>query len=114
MTTAKVVLFDTQFAPVAKAALFASPDGGLGTIVDKFTATNIDVTPRTVSVWVVPPGSTPVGNEFAVVMAKALAAGQCYLMPEVVGQMLASGGAIWVEASAASMVVVRANGRNET
>ena len=114
MSTTKIILFDTQFAPAADTSMFESPLEGAGTLIDKFTATNLDSVTRSISVRLLPPGETPTGTDFTIVQAKALTAGQCYLMPEIVGQMLAAGGAIWVEASAAGVISIRANGRNET
>lgn len=114
MTTTKTVLFDTQYAPAVDTAMFTSPSEGLGTTIDKFTATNRDTVTRTITVRLVPPDEAPTGTDFVVVIAKALAANQTYLMPEIVGQMLNAGGAIWVEASAANVIVIRASGRNES
>jgi hypothetical protein len=114
MTTTKVVLFDTQFAPATDTEMYSSPSEGAGTVVDKFTATNTDSVNRSIQVRLVPPDGTPTGTSFVIVVDKVLSAGQTYLFPEVVGQMLAAGGALWLEASAADTIVVRANGREET
>lgn len=114
MSTIKAVLFDTQFAPAADTSMFASDAVGSGTIIDKFTATNTDSSNHAISVRLVPPSETPTGTDFTVVVEKVLAAGQTYLFPEIVGQMLAPGGAIWMQADAANVLVVRANGRNDT
>lgn len=114
MTTATpVVLFDTQYAPATDTEMFASPSEGAGTTVDKFTATNRDSVTRTITVRLVPPDGAPTGTDF-VIKTVTLTAGQCYLFPEVVGQMLEAGGGIWLEASAADVITVRANGRNWT
>ena len=114
MSTTKAVLFDTQYAPAVDSEMFTSDVQGAGTVIDKMTATNIDSVTHTVSVRLVPPSGTPTGTEFVIVVAKALAAGQTYLFPEIVGQMLAPGGAIWMDADAANVIVTRANGRNDT
>jgi hypothetical protein len=115
MTTATpVVLFDTQFASDTDTEMFVSPEEGAGTTVDKFTATNTDSVTRTITVRLVPPDETPTGTDFLIVDAQTLTTGQRYLFPEVVGQMLAAGGSIRVQASAANVVIIRANGRNWT
>lgn len=114
MTATKAVLFDTQYAPAADAEMFASDAQGAGTVIDKMTATNVDSVTHTVTVRLVPPSESPTGTDFTIVVAKALAAGQTYLFPEIVGQMLAPGGAIWMGADAANVIVTRANGRNDT
>lgn len=113
MTTTKAVLFDTQFAPATDTEMFESSTEGAGTIVDKMTATNVDSVNRSITVRLVPPDGTPTGTEF-LIKTVVLTAGQCYLWPEVVGQMLAPGGTLRLEASAASVIVVRASGRNES
>ena len=113
MSTTKVVLFDTQFAPATDTEMFESPTEGAGTIIDKMTATNIDSVNRSITARIVPPDGTPTGTDFLIKTA-TLTAGQCYLWPEVVGQMLAAGGTLRLEASAAGVIVVRASGRNET
>ena len=116
MASQNVVLFDTQYVPATETEMFASPDTStsmVGTLIDKFTTTNQDSATRTVVVKLVPPDGTPTGTEFTIKTA-TLTAGQCYLWPEVVGQMLAAGGSIRMDCDAANVVVTRASGRNFT
>ena len=116
MASQNVVLFDTQYVPATETEMFASPDSSttmIGTIVDKMTATNLDTASRTVTVRLVPPDGTPTGTEFVVVQ-KTINAGQAYLFPEIVGQLLAAGGSLRMDCDAADVVVTRASGRNFT
>lgn len=113
MQATNVVLFDSQYLAATDTEMFASPDDGAGTIVDKLTSTNQDSVNRTVSVRLVPPSSAPTGTDF-LIFEKTLTPGQCYLWPEIVGQMLAPSGGLWMAATAADVVVSRASGRNLT
>lgn len=113
MQATNVVLFDSQYLPATDTEMFASPSDGAGTIIDKITSTNQDVVNRTVAARLVPPSGTPTGTDF-LIFEKTLTPGQCYLWPEIVGQMLAASGAVWMSATAADVVVSRASGRNLT
>lgn len=78
-------------------------------IIDKFTATNTGAAPATISVHLVTSGST-VGDPNMIAKTKALAAGESYTFPEVVGHVLETGGMISTIASAAT-ITIRASGR---
>jgi len=113
MQATNVVMFDSQYLAATESEMFASPSDGAGTIIDKITSTNQDSVNRTAAVLLVPPGETPTGTNFQI-FEKTLTPGQCYLWPEVVGHMLAAGGAVWMGASAADVVLAKASGRNLT
>lgn len=114
MPSQVVVLFDTQYLPVTDTEMFASPEEGEGTMVDKLVAVNQDTVNRTVTVRIVPPDETPTGTEFAITINKVLSPGVPYLFPEIVGNLITAGGALRMEASAANVVLARGNGRNWT
>lgn len=80
------------------------------TIIDKFTATNYDTVARTISVNVVTSGGTA-GNDNLIVKLKTLQPSETYTFPELVGQVLASGGFISTIASTATSITIRASGR---
>ena len=86
---------------------------GVTAIIDKFTATNYDTAARTLSVNLVTSGDTA-GNQNLIVKTKTLQAGETYTFPEIVGQVLASGGFISTIASAATTINIRASGREVT
>jgi hypothetical protein len=83
------------------------------TIIDKFTATNTSAVNVTLSVNLVSPGgSAGVGN--LIVDSRAIAPDETYTFPELVGQVLESGGLISTIASAAAALTIRASGREIT
>lgn len=80
--------------------------------LDKVTATNTAAVARTVSVSLVPPGGTADDTNL-VAKAVSIAAGATYGFPELVGHVLATGGALSAIASGAG-VVFRVSGRETT
>jgi len=83
------------------------------TVIDKFTATNVSAGNATLSVNLVP-AATASGTTNLIMKTRALAAGECYTCPEVVGHSLEPNGFISTIASAASAIVIRASGREIT
>ena len=80
------------------------------TIIDKFTATNYSAAAATISVNLVTAlGSA--GNDNLIVKTKTLQPSETYTFPELVGQVLASGGFISTIAGTASAINIRASGR---
>lgn len=80
------------------------------TIIDKFTATNYGASAATLSVNLVPALDNP-GNTNLIVNAVSLQPGQTYLLPELIGHVIPSGGMVSTIASAASTINIRASGR---
>ena len=83
---------------------------GVTTIIDKFTATNYSALSATISVNLVTPTGTA-NDSNLIVKAKALAAGETYIFPELVGHILPSGGFISTIAGTASAINMRVSGR---
>ncbi len=79
-------------------------------IIDKFTATNTSGSNATLSVNLIPSAGTA-GNDNLIVDAHAIAPGETYTFPELVGQVLESGSFISTLAGAASAITIRASGR---
>lgn len=86
---------------------------GVTAIIDKFTATNYSGTAATISVNLVTV-SDSAGNQNLIVKTKTLAPAETYTFPEIVGQVLASGGFISTIAGTASAINIRASGREVT
>lgn len=86
---------------------------GVRTIIDKLTATNYSAGALTISVNLVTLADTA-GNQNLIVKAKALAAGETYTFPEIVGHVLSAGDFISTIASAATSINIRAGGREIT
>jgi hypothetical protein len=83
------------------------------TIIDKFTATNTSAGTETISVNLVSSGGSA-GNSNLIVKTKAIAPNQTYTFPELVGQVLESGGFISTLPSAATSLTIMASGREIT
>ena len=83
---------------------------GVTTIIDKFTATNYSASAATISVNLVTATGTA-SNDNLIVKAKSLAASETYIFPELVGQILPSGGFISTIAGTASAINMRVSGR---
>jgi hypothetical protein len=83
---------------------------GVTTIIDKFTATNYSGSAATISVNLITATGTA-SNDNLIVKAKSLAASETYIFPEIVGQILPSGGFISTIAGTASAINMRVSGR---
>jgi hypothetical protein len=83
---------------------------GVTTIIDKFTATNYSGSSATISVNLVSPTGTA-SNDNLIIKQRTLAASETYIFPELVGQILPSGGFISTIAGTASAINMRVSGR---
>lgn len=83
------------------------------TIIDKFTATNTSAVNVTLSVNLVASGGVA-GVSNLIVGARAIAPGETYTFPELVGQSLEPDGFVSTLASAATSLTIRASGREIT
>ena len=82
-------------------------------VIDKFTVTNTGTANATISVNLVASGGTP-SNDNLVTKARAIVPGETWSAPELVGQVLESGGYISTIASAAATLTISASGREIT
>jgi hypothetical protein len=83
------------------------------TIIDKFTVTNTTAGNVSISInLVASAGSAGDGN--LILKTKAIAPGQTYTCPELIGQTLEAGGFISTLASAATSLTIAASGREIT
>lgn len=82
-------------------------------IIDKFTVTNTSASNVNFSVNLVASAGVP-GNSNLVLKTKAIAPGQTYSCPELVGQVLEAGGFISTLSSAAAALTISASGREIT
>jgi hypothetical protein len=83
---------------------------GVTTIIDKFTATNYSSSSATISVNLITATGTA-SNDNLIVKQRTLAASETYIFPELVGQILPSGGFISTIAGTASAINMRVSGR---
>jgi hypothetical protein len=82
------------------------------TIIDKFTATNTSVANAVISVNLVTSGGSA-GATNLIVDSRAIAPDETYTFPELVGQVLASGGFISTTGTATALTI-RSSGREIT
>ena len=83
---------------------------GVTTIIDKFTATNYSGSSATISVNLIT-ATGAASNDNLIVKQRTLAASETYIFPELVGQILPSGGFISTIAGTASAINMRVSGR---
>jgi hypothetical protein len=108
MAVSTKVLIPAKTAENAQTTQYVATN--VTTIIDKFTATNYSATAATISVNLVTAlGSA--GNDNLIVKTKTLQPSETYTFPELVGQVLASGGFISTIAGTASAINIRASGR---
>lgn len=79
------------------------------TRIDKFTGTNVTAGAVTLSINLIASAGSA-GDLNLVVKTKSIAAGETYTFPELVGQVLESGGFISTIASAASSITISSAG----
>lgn len=82
-------------------------------MIDKVTVTNTTGAAVTFSCNLVPEGGA-VGDSNAIIKDKAVASGETYVCPELVGHILEPGDAISMIAGATTALTIRASGREVT
>ena len=83
------------------------------TLIDKFTATNTTAANATISVNLVPNGGAAATANL-VIQARAIAPGETYTFPGLIGQVLKPGDFISTIAGTASALTISASGREIT
>jgi hypothetical protein len=83
------------------------------TIIDKFTVTNTTAANATISVNLIASGGTAAASN-RVLSLRAIAPGETYTCPEVVGQTLEPSGFISTLAGTAAALTISASGREIT
>jgi hypothetical protein len=111
MSVVATVLIPAKTAEATQTTQYTSSN--VTTIIDKFTATNYDTAVRTISINLVTSGDAA-ANANLIVKTKTLQPSETYTFPEIVGQVLTTGGSISTVASAGSAVNIRASGRQIT
>ena len=109
MTVTAKCLVESKYAENAQTTQYTTPTG-TRTIIDKFTA--YSATGTTLAINLVASGGAAGAANLKIV--KALAAGDTYSFPEIVGQYLNAGDFVSTLAGAASNVVIRISGREVT
>lgn len=107
-TTAKALIY-AKFASAAPTSEYTCPVS-TRTIIDKFTATNVNGSPQTVTVYVVPNAGT-VASSNTIYSAFSVDAGETADLTGLQNHILAAGETIQVVASLSSAIVIRCSGR---
>ena len=108
MTVTLRVLIPAKTAEASQTTQYSASN--VTTIIDKFTATNYSASSATLSVNLVTSGDTS-GNQNLITKTKTLSAAEVYTFPEIVGQVLVTGGFISTIAGTATAINIRASGR---
>ena len=111
MTVTVKVLVPAKYAENAQTTQYTS--NGVTTIIDKFTATNINTAAATISVNLVTSAGSA-GNTNLITKTKTLQASEVYTFPELGGQVLGAGDFISTIAGTASAINIRVSGREVT
>tara|TARA_R110000868_G_scaffold249898_8_gene506392 strand:- start:2221 stop:2556 length:336 start_codon:yes stop_codon:yes gene_type:complete len=111
MTVTVKVLVPAKIAENAQTTQYTA--NNVRALIDKFTGTNYSATAATLSINLVTTADTA-GNQNLIIKAKTLQAGETYTFPEIVGQVLESGGFISTIAGTASSITIRSSGREVT
>ena len=104
-------LVNSKFAEAVQTTQYTATD--CITIIDKFTATNVDTVDGTITIHIVPSGGSVLASNM-IIKAREIAPGETYTMPELTGQTLNNGDLISIIASAANAIVIRISGREIT
>ena len=105
-------LIAAKQAEIAQTTQYTCP-AATRAIIDKFTATNTSASSATLSVNLVTTGGSA-GDSNLITKTKAIAAGETYTFPELVGHAIEAGGFISTLASAATSITIRSSGREIT
>jgi len=97
-----------KFAENSQVAQYTA--SGCKTVIDKFTVTNNSAANVSLSINLIPSGGSA-STSNRVLNTRLIAVGECYICPEIVGQVIEDGGFISTLASAASSLTISASGR---
>lgn len=103
-------LLEAKYAENAQTTQYTA--SGVRTIIDKFTAYNGTAGAVSLTVNLVASGGA--ASAANVCASRSIAPGETYTFPEIVGQVVNSGGFISTLAGAATSIVIRASGREVT
>lgn len=108
MTIIPKALIEAKYS--SNSAIVDYTSTGVTTIIDKFTATNVDSGAQTLSIWIVPSGGV-FGTDRQILKQLSFSAGETKDLSELRNQIIMSGGVIYTQASVANAIVIRMSGR---
>lgn len=109
MTVTAKPLVEAMLVPSAETPAYITPNNTT-TIIDKCTVTNTTGTAATITIKVITYGGAASALN-TIVSAQSVAAGACYLCPEIVGQILSGGDTLSVMSGTATALTMRVSGR---
>ena len=112
MTVTAKCLLEAKFAASSATTEYTAP-ASTKTIIDKFTATNTDSGAVTITIYIVPSGSSATDSNM-IVKTYSIAAATTHDFSELQNQILNTGDFISVLASTASKMTIRISGREIT
>lgn len=101
-----------KFAENSQTTQYTAP-AATRAIIDKATVTNTTTSTATITVSIVPASGTA-SDANRVIATRAIAVGETYTCPEMVGHILEPGGFISTLAGTASALALRISGREVT
>ena len=108
MTVENKVLVQTKYVETVETDQYSGSN--VVTVLDVVSVANVGSNTAVLNLYLVPSGGTVgVGNN--VLVSRSIAPGETYLSPEMVGQVLASGDALYAKSDQANSLVLRASGR---
>lgn len=107
MAVNSVVLISPKYAENSQTTQYTA--NNVSTIIDKFTVTNNTGSNVTFAVNLVVAGDSASGSNK--ILNRTIASGECYLCPEIVGQLLKPGEFISTLAGTATSLVLSSSGR---
>ncbi len=108
MAVSVKVLIPAKIAEASQTTQYTATN--VSAIVDKFTATNYSASAATISINLVTQFDSA-GNQNLIIKAKTLLPSETYTFPELIGQIIASGGYISTLAGTGSAINIRCSGR---
>ncbi len=108
MAVSVKVLIPAKIAEASQTTQYTATN--VSAIVDKFTATNYSASAATISINFVTQFDSA-GNQNLIIKAKTLLPSETYTFPELIGQIIASGGYISTLAGTGSAINIRCSGR---
>lgn len=96
--------------PVAQGALFTAGTNLISVVIDNARIVNFSGIPITVDIWLAASTDDETLDIFKLLDAKQLAASETYILVELIGDAVPSGGTVWGEASVVDSVSFSATG----
>lgn len=105
-----VALVNGEKIPVAQGALFTAGTDLISVVIDNARIVNFSAIPVIVDIWLARSTDDETLDIYKLLDSKQLAASETYILVELIGDAVPSGGAVWGEASVVDSVSFSATG----